>query len=232
MNRIYIYFTSIFLMVLFTNTVFAKIPENLTCAKRAIINYYDSGEYEKDVNLVVQDAEQYLQKRIQENNSVAEPQKLAIVFDIDDTSLSNFLGNKKRDFSGLPELIEESYHEANAPAIKPVLHLYNEAIKNGVTVFFISFRPDDVRSYTITNLQKSGFYGWSELYLPNNEEIKLPAQTYKTAVREMLTKNGYDIILNLGDQDSDLNGGYAEHVDKIPNPLYSTSKTCEDKACL
>ena len=232
MKKIYIYLTLVMLIGLFTTTVYAKIPENLTCAKRAIIDYYNSGEYEKDVNLVVHDAEQYLQKRLDENNIAGQPRKLAIVLDIDDTSLSNFLGNKKRDFSGLPELIEESYHEANAPAINPVLGLYNEAIKNSVTVFFISFRPDDVRSYTITNLQKSGYYGWSELYLPNNEEIKLPAQAYKTAVREMLTKSGYDIILNIGDQDSDLDGGYAEHVDKLPNPLYSTSKTCENKACL
>jgi predicted secreted acid phosphatase len=225
-----LYLTAIMLAGLFTNIVYA-MPQNLTCAKRAIINYYDSGEYEKDVNHVVYDAEQYLQKRIEENRRAANPQKLAMVLDIDDTSLSNFSGNKKRDFSGLPELIDESYHEANAPAIAPVLRLYNEAIKNGVTIFFISFRPDDVRFYTITNLQKSGYYGWSELYLPNNAEIKLPAQSYKTAVREMLTKNGYDIILNLGDQDSDLNGGYAEHVDKIPNPLYSNSKICETKIC-
>lgn len=95
MKRIYIYFTSILLTILFTNTVYAKIPENLTCVKRAIINYYNSGEYEKDVDLVVQDAEQYLQKRIKENNSAGGAKKLAIVFDIDDTSLSNFLGNKK-----------------------------------------------------------------------------------------------------------------------------------------
>lgn len=57
------------LIGLFTTTVYAKIPENLTCAKRAIIDYYDSGEYEKDVNLVGHDAEQYLQKRLKENNT-------------------------------------------------------------------------------------------------------------------------------------------------------------------
>ena len=72
MKKIYIYFTSILLITLFTNTVFAKIPENLTCAKRAIVNYYTSGEYEKDVDLVVQDAEQYLQKRIKENYAAYE----------------------------------------------------------------------------------------------------------------------------------------------------------------
>jgi predicted secreted acid phosphatase len=229
MKKITLYF--IVLLSIFTTTVYAKPPENMTCAKRAVIAYYNSGDYEKDVDLVVQDAERYLKKRIEENSHAASPKKLAMILDIDETSLSNFEDHKKRDFSGLANLVDESYREAKADTIKPVLRLYNEAIKNGVTVFFISFRPDTVRSYTITNLKNAGFYGWSELYLPNEDQVKSPAQTYKTAVRESLTKQGFDIILNLGDQDSDLNGGYAEHVDKIPNPLYTSSPNCDKKSC-
>lgn len=203
--------------------VFAKQPQNLTFAKRDVITYYESGEFQKEVGGVVQDAEQYLRKRVAENSLSSQPKKLAMVLDIDDTSLSNFPGNKKRDFSGLHELMEASFREADAPAIDPVLRLYNEAIKSGVSVFFITWREDEFRSYTILNLQRSGYYGWANLYMPTVEEKKLSAQVYKTSVREMLTKQGYDIILNLGDQDSDLTGGYAEHTDKIPNPLYSTS---------
>jgi predicted secreted acid phosphatase len=204
--------------------VYAKQPQNLTFAKRDVISYYETGEFKKDVDVVVQDAEQYLRKRVTENSVLSQPKKLAMVLDIDDTSLSNFQGNKKRDFSGLHELMEESFRDADAPAIDPVLRLYNEATKSGVSVFFITWREDEFRSYTILNLQRSGYYGWSALYMPNAEDKKLSAQVYKTHIREMLTRQGYDIILNLGDQDSDLNGGYAEHTDKIPNPLYSTSQ--------
>lgn len=221
----------IILWGLLTTAVFATPPENLTCAKREIISYYNSGDYQKDVDVIVKDAEKYLSKRIEENNRAPQPHKLAITLDIDDTSLSNFIGNKKRDFSGLPEMIDASYREANAPAVEPVLRLYNQAIKLGVNLFFISFRPDEVRSYTITNLQKSGYYGWTDLYLPNREEIKLPAEKYKTKIRKMLTEKGYDIILNIGDQDSDLAGGYAEKVDKIPNPLYTTASICHSHFC-
>lgn len=213
----------------FAHTVYA-LPQNLTCAKRAIIHYYDSGDYEKDVNVVVNDAEKYLQKRIRENVNVPANKKWAIVLDIDDTSLNNFLGNKKRDFSSSSSAIEDSFREANAPAIRPTLRIFNEAVKNNIDVFFISFRPNKFRSDTIKNLKKAGYSGWKALYLPNEEQVKLPAERYKTAVRKMLTAKGYDIILSMGDQNSDLIGGYADHVEKIPNPLYSSS-TCDNQSC-
>jgi predicted secreted acid phosphatase len=208
----------------------ATPPENLTCAKRAVIEYYNSGQYEKDVDFVVQDAEKYLFKRVNENKKIPQ-RKLAMILDIDETSLSNFLGNKKYDFSGLPQVIDLQYREENTIAIKPVLRLFNEAIKNGVIVFFITFRPDEVRSHTISALEKAGYHGWKNIYLPKGDELKLGAETYKTDIRKMLTQEGYDIILNLGDQETDLAGGFSEHTSKIPNPLYTLSPKCETSSC-
>ena len=37
-----------------------------------------------------------------------------------------------------------------------------------------------------------------------------------------ITADGYTIIANLGDQESDLAGGYAEKTFKLPNPFYLT----------
>lgn len=223
MKKLCLFIASSLLTVAFLSPVFAQPPENLSCAKRAIINYYNSGEYDKDVTKIMQDVEKYFQKRIADNNNKGQPQKFAIVLDIDETSLNNFIGNKKRDFSGERKAVEGTYIDADAPAIKPVLDLYNMAIKNGVDVFFITFRPDHFRSYTITNLQKSGYFGWKELYMPNKDEKKMGSTVYKTNVRKTIVGQGYDIILNLGDQDSDLNGGYADYVTKLPNPLYSNN---------
>lgn len=217
------------LLTICSSSVFATPPPNLTCAKRAVMEYYNSGEFEKDVSTVVKDAEKYLLQRVAENTHSSK--KLALVLDIDETSLTNFQGNKKNDFSGLSQVIDHQYREETATAIKPVLHLFNEAIKNHVTVFFISFRPDEVRSHTISNLEKAGYAGWKILYLPKSEELKLGAATYKTDIRRMLTEQGYDIILNVGDQDTDLVGGFADHTDKIPNPLYSTSPICDKNIC-
>jgi acid phosphatase len=42
----------------------------------------------------------------------------------------------------------------------------------------------------------------------------------KTAARRALYREGYTIVANLGDQESDLRGGYAEHIFKLPDPLY------------
>lgn len=223
MNKKYFSIISVIFLVWVTSTAYAKQPQNLTFAKRDVIAYYETGEFENDVDVVVKDAEQYLRKRVAENSLLTQPKKLAMVLDIDDTSLSNFPGNKKRDFSGVRELMEVGFRDADAPPINPVLRLYNEAIESGVAVFFVTWRDEAFRSYTILNLQRSGYDRWQNLYMPTPNEKKLSARVYKTSVREMLTRQGYDIILNLGDQDSDLDGGYAEHTDKIPNPLYSTS---------
>lgn len=218
-------FIPLFAALLLSSVSFAEQPLNLSCAKEAVKNYYFKGDFIKDVNAVIQDAEEYLKKRIEENKLSTHPKKLAMVLDIDDTSLSNFTHNEADDFSNNPDIIEQNYREANSPAIPQVLRLYNQAYLNGVDIFFISFRPEEFRSYTESNLEHDGYRNWKALYLASPEDIKNGARAYKKNIRKMLVEDqGYDIILNLGDQDSDLDGGsYADHTDKIPNPMYQTS---------
>ena len=43
---------------------------------------------------------------------------------------------------------------------------------------------------------------------------------YKSGERRKLVRAGYDIIVNIGDQASDLRGGFADHRVKLPNPMY------------
>ena len=43
---------------------------------------------------------------------------------------------------------------------------------------------------------------------------------YKSATRAHIESLGYDIVANFGDQYSDLQGGYADRVFKLPNPNY------------
>ncbi len=43
---------------------------------------------------------------------------------------------------------------------------------------------------------------------------------YKTAMRKKITEQGYDIVLSMGDQYSDLVGGYDDAMFKVPNPYY------------
>jgi hypothetical protein len=43
---------------------------------------------------------------------------------------------------------------------------------------------------------------------------------FKIDTRRKLEQDGYVIIANIGDQNSDLVGGYAERFFKLPNPFY------------
>ena len=43
---------------------------------------------------------------------------------------------------------------------------------------------------------------------------------YKAGTRKHIESLGYNIVLNVGDQWSDLKGGYADRVLKLPNPTY------------
>ena len=47
-----------------------------------------------------------------------------------------------------------------------------------------------------------------------------PARIYKPARRQVIAAKGYTIILNIGDQASDLAGCCAERSFKLPNPFY------------
>lgn len=210
------------LLLMLPFSVHAAQPLNLDCLKRQIISYYDSGDYEKEVNGVVRNAEEYMQKRLGENRSLSAPQRFALVLDIDDTSISHYKLNRKNDFS-LTQLIRVINSETKTPVVKPVLRLYNEAVARGVAVFFISSRPDEMRSNIITNLQNAGYAGWTNIYLPVGEEGDMSGQEFKSLKRRQIEAQGYTIIMNVGDQESDLAGGYAEKTFKLPNPMYTST---------
>jgi hypothetical protein len=46
------------------------------------------------------------------------------------------------------------------------------------------------------------------------------AADFKAPERRQITGQGYTILFSLGDQESDLAGGYAERTFKLPNPVY------------
>jgi acid phosphatase len=46
------------------------------------------------------------------------------------------------------------------------------------------------------------------------------AADFKTPQRAAIQGRGYTIIANIGDQPSDLDGGFAERTYLLPNPFY------------
>lgn len=204
--------------ILLLAPVFAKEPTNLVVYKQQVARYHDSGEYDKDIKNVVNNAMRYLKMRLA--RPFPEGKTPAIVLDIDETSLSNYPNMKRLDFGGTLDEIRANEDKSEDPVIKPTLKLYRFAKENHIAVIFLTGRFEEKRAATENNLRKVGYDNWEKLVLRDGDNCKKPTTVYKTAVRKQLSDQGYDIILNMGDQKSDLAGGYADKTFKLPNPYY------------
>jgi acid phosphatase len=197
----------------------AKEPTNLAVIKKQLMHYHDSGEYISDIKNVNNEALQYLKERVQKADFNGK--KPAIILDIDETSLSNYDDMVKLNFGGTLKEILSYEDNGTDPAIPSTLDLYQFAKANKVAVIFLTGRFEYERNATAKNLQQAGYKQWDKLILRNHKYKTSPAAEYKTAIRKQLEEEqGYDIILNIGDQYSDLSGGYADKTYKLPNPYY------------
>ena len=67
-------------------------------------------------------------------------EKLSLVLDIDETSLSNYAEMVKADFGYNGKAFDAWVDSASAPAIPGTLRIYKEAQRLGVNVFFLTGR--------------------------------------------------------------------------------------------
>ena len=198
----------------------------------AIRHYHDSGAYDSDLATAVAPARASLAKQLRKlrrnpgpgrYSECRKPKqrrgchevKPAMVLDIDETSLSNYTGLAATDFSAaglVPGAVS-----GGDPAIAPTRDLYRYARSKAVDVFFVTGRPDVVRAATDTNLQSVGYdQGYTLITKPSGIET-IP---YKSGERAKIEQRGLEILVNVGDQDSDLAGGHARRAFKLPNPMY------------
>jgi predicted secreted acid phosphatase len=237
-----ILFMSLVLFLLSINFSSVAQPSqfNLSDEKKTLRVYHDSGEYDREVASVVEQAKAYLDKRLV-GTSPEQRAKMAIVYDIDETALSNYQDIVGNDFGGpLPYVIVRQ--KLSAIPIKPTLALYQYAQSKGIAQFFITGRREDLRPYTIKNLQKAGYSNWKDLHLEALGSHYKSAADFKAPRREELEKQGYDILFSIGDQCSDLSvapglpapskeinlpeecsaqkGDYEDQAFKLPNPFY------------
>jgi acid phosphatase len=149
-------------------------------------------------------------------------EKLAVVLDIDETSLSGFCEIRREDYGFL--LMPMNHWMATPEAAMPIpgtLRLFNKARSAGIDVFFITGRWDELRDATASNLKLAGFEGWRGLALRTGPQKQMSTVDYKGQERQKIVDAGYRIVLNMGDQWSDLNGeARAETSVKLPNPFY------------
>ncbi len=198
----------------------AKEPKNLSFVKAALIKYHDSGEYQRDQARVIDKAMQYLKTRLNSRKKSDKAKKFAIVFDIDETALSNYPDMVYLSFGGTLRQIMDAEGNGVDAAIAPTLELYRYAEANHVAVFFVTGRTQPYRAATEKNLKNAGYSHWDGLSFKDENYKESSVAPYKIHARSLIESQGYDIVLNIGDQQSDLIGGHADKAFKLPNPYY------------
>jgi acid phosphatase len=188
---------------------------NLGQLKTRIVQYHDSGTYEAELEAVDRQAQAYLETRLKDPH-------IAVVLDIDETALSNWPHLRQYDFGYVPEAWDLWERESAAWPIVPTLNLFRYARGHHVPVFFISSRPEKYRDVTVRNLESAGYGGYQALYMRGPDSPPGPSVIpFKSGVRKQLVEQQhYDVVVSVGDQVSDLEGGYADRTFKLPNPMY------------
>ena len=134
------------------------------------------------------DAQQLSLKYLKEVNYHVNP---VVVFDIDDTLL----------FS------------TRLDVIKPMLDLYNHIKSLGIPLVLITARAPQHYVYTENQLAFYGIVGYEQLLMCRYKTVDEIPQV-KAVFREMLSTTR-TVFLNVGDQDSDFEGGHFEYGIKL-----------------
>jgi hypothetical protein len=210
----------------------AEPMENLDFARDRIADYADcvgkEGCYWADLDAQFKRAEAALAMQVA---GAKAGEKLAVVMDIDETSLSSYCEEQSEDYGYVGAMWNEWVVSPQAAvAIPGAVRLFNEAKAAKVAVFFITGRPGvqvvgssqtDQTNATASNLEAAGFHGWTDLRLRDGAENGMSTTDYKSAERRKIVFQGYRIVLNVGDQWSDLLGPTRAVVSvKLPNPFY------------
>lgn len=205
---------SIFLVLVFLISSCCRNElTNLTTAKELVQQYYEGGQFDKELNEIIADAKKRFDKVEIKPNSV-------VIFDVDDTALLNYEASKKMGFGYVKSIVDEWVSSAKVPAIPQVKNLYDYLVQRGFKIIFLSGRFNNEYDYTFQNLVNQGFTVFDTLIVRNPDEQKLPTAEFKSNIRKVLTEKGFNIIGNVGDQWTDLNGGNSGIQIKIPNYLY------------
>ena len=186
-------------------------PRNIGELKEALRDYHKN-QYSKDMQAAAQRATDLLPPKCDANG--------AIVLDVDETALSNWEEIDADDFGYNRKRFDSYVEQWRSPRIEPTFQFYSEALKRGCKVFFITSRPECERTVTENNLREQLYSTWQKLIMKPDNATSVSASFFKANERRKLVQEGSEIILNVGDQESDLAGGWAEHRILLPNPFY------------
>jgi predicted secreted acid phosphatase len=218
---------------------------NIDSVKKTIATYYgDPGTgiadetdspYIREMRSIVD--RETRQLRRMHDTAVRHGQRPAIVLDADDTTLWTYdMEVADMHFVFDPARQDEWVQDERFAATPSMVGFVNRAQAMGFTVFGLTGRNDDQKTATVQNLTKVGytafapdrfFTKWTGVGASQQPSYitcataKCTTAEYKALTRKHIEQDlGYDITLNVGDQWSDLQGGYADRSLKLPNPTY------------
>jgi hypothetical protein len=214
----------------------ASIP-NLGLTELRIEAYYGDpagtgtpsaqSNYARQTDGITAATRRYLQARLTHPRHA----KPALVLDIDDTSLITY-GYEVSEGFGFTSASNLAYLQTHTlPAVYGMPALADWAAAHGITVFWITGRHESQRALTEANLSAVGYTSpvdTAHVFLkpdaspPAYLTCGLTCTTiqYKSETREHIKSLGFDVLADVGDQFSDLKGGFTDRTVKMPNPMY------------
>ncbi|MCW3001351.1 MAG: acid phosphatase [Conexibacter sp.] len=148
------------------------------------------------------------------------PKKPTVVLDIDETAMSNWacLDAVDFDLGGLATCVIGGKSVAD-PAAKAFI---KHARARKVAIAFITGAPQVLCPARRTNLEAQGIKRPFTLVCRPTDTAD-SVVPFKSRARKALQAKGATIVVNVGDQRSDLAGGAAKTTVKLPNPIYTTA---------
>lgn len=206
-------------------------PLNLGQLKNQLYYYACSGACDRDLNAVQSAAKAYVAKRVAGDDEARAGARHRRDLAIESAGrvggrfrLHQRMGPtttcRKVPVGPLPG------SRARAKAFNGTLALFNEA-KAQLAVFFITGRRDSPKlgAATAKNLKAAGCEGWVGLTERPTSAYNMTVAEYKSGERVKITEKGFIITANIGDQQSDFDGGFAERAFKLPDPILLHSAT-------
>jgi predicted secreted acid phosphatase len=148
---------------------------------------------------------------------------VSVVIDIDETMISLQRTINKFDDGWFDESLAEIMVTTNYPAFPCVIDFVNLCMARNIKVYVLSSRRKKYTQYAKELLANAGYAQYTDLLLRDDDDHGT-IQNYKIMQRKALVEKGEHILINIGDQDSDLVGGYADHEKKFPNDWYEITQ--------
>ena len=219
---------------------------NIDSVKSTIRKYYNAtsaGIADKTSSPYITEVEGIEQQILAQLPDPAPAPNLAVVLDADDTTLWTYdMEDGAMHFNFDPVIQNDGWViPGKFPATPGMVDFVNEVQDRGYDVYGLTGRSASQEQATLDNLTKVGYDEFDADnfftkfdattpkpdYLdchtsvdPNDDPAKCTTVEYKAGTRAYIESTGKTIVLNIGDQYSDLQGGHALNSVKLPNPTY------------